>query len=120
LLNKQEKEIKTEISALIATDLDIKKIVILLCTIPGIAELTAAIILAETNGFELIRSRRQITSYAGLDVREKQSGTSIRGKAKISKKGNKHLRKALHLPALAAIRWDDRFKALFNRLVSKH
>lgn len=120
LLNKQEKEIKTEISALIAADHDTKKTVDLLCTIPGIAALTAAIILGETNGFDLIRSRRQITSYAGLDVREKQSGTSIKGKAKISKKGNKHLRKALHLPALAAIRWDDRFKAVFTRLVSKH
>ncbi len=120
LLNKQEKEIKTEISALIAADLDIKRIVLLLCTIPGIAELTASIILAETNGFELIRSRRQLTSYAGLDVREKQSGTSIKGKAKISKKGNKHLRKAMHLPALSAIRWDGRFKAVFTRLVSKH
>ncbi|WP_332914699.1 transposase [Algoriphagus boritolerans] len=49
-------------------------------------ELTAVIVLAETNGFELVRNKRQLTSYAGFDVREKQSGTSVKGKPKISKK----------------------------------
>ena len=68
----------------------------------------------------LIRNKRQLTSYAGLDVKEKQSGTSVKGKPRISKKGNKYLRRAMHLPALAAIRHDDRFKAVFVRLVSKH
>jgi transposase len=76
--------------------------------------------LAETNGFELIRNKRQLTSYAGFDVKEKQSGTSVRGKARISKRGNRYLRKAMHLPALTAIKHSDRFKAIFLRLVSKH
>ena len=89
-------------------------------TLPGVGLLTAAIVLAETNGFELIRNKKQLTSYAGLDVREKQSGTSVKGKPRISKKGNKHLRKAMHLPALAAIRCDERYKTIFTRLVSKH
>ena len=53
-------------------------------------------------------------------MREKQSGTSVKGKPKISKKGNRYLRKAMHLPALAAIRHDERFKAIFVRLVGKH
>jgi len=61
-----------------------------------------------------------LASYAGLDVKEKQSGTSVKGKPRISKKGNKHLRKTMHLPALTAIRCDERFKAIFARLVSKH
>ena len=38
----------------------------------------------------------------------------------MSKRGNRHLRKAMHMPALAAIRHDERFKAIFVRLVSKH
>jgi transposase len=53
-------------------------------------------------------------------VKEKQSGTSVKGKPKISKRGNRHLRKAMHMPALTAIRHDERFKAIFVRLVSKH
>ena len=119
-LNKQEKSIKEEIAALVAEDEEVKEIIDRLCSLPGIGLLTAAIILAETNGFELIRNKRQLASYAGFDVKEKQSGTSVKGKPRISKKGNKHLRKALHLPALSAIRHDERFKAVFARLVSKH
>jgi transposase len=119
-LNKQELEIKAEIAALCAADQKIKDTIKLLSSIPGIGQLTAATVLAETNGFELIRNKRQLTSYAGLDVKEKQSGTSVKGKPKISKKGNKYLRKAMHMPALAAIRHDDRFKAIFARLVSRH
>ena len=86
----------------------------------GVAELTTAIVLSETNGFELIRNKRQLASYAGFDIREKQSGTSVKGKPRISKKGNKHLRKAMHLPALCAIRYDERFKAIYARLISRH
>jgi transposase len=120
LLDKQEKEIMAEMRGIIASDPEVQKIVMTLCSIPGIGMLTAATVLAETNGFELIRNKRQLTSYAGLDVREKQSGTSIKGKPRISKKGNKYLRKALYLPALSAIRHEETFKNTFARLVSRH
>ena len=120
MLNKQEKEIRGEVTALIAQDDEMKRIIVIICSLPGVGLLTAAIVLAETNGFDLIRNRRQLASYAGFDVKEKQSGTSIKGKPRISKRGNKYLRKAMHLPALAAIRHNERFKAIFVRLVSKH
>lgn len=120
LIVKQIKEIELELANLIATDEELKLIVCLICSIPGIGKLTAAIVLGETNGFELIRNKKQLSSYAGLDVKEKQSGSSIKGKPRISKKGNKHLRKCLHLPALCAIRNDERFKAVFARIVEKH
>jgi transposase len=119
-LNKQELEIKTEMIKLTKQDKSVQKSIELLTSLPGIGQLTAATILAETNGFELICNKRQLASYAGLDVKEKQSGTSIKGKPRISKKGNKYLRKAMHMPALTAIKHDERFKAIFARLVSKH
>lgn len=119
-LNKQVLEIVREITILIKKDEEVNKTVDLICSIPGVGRLTAATVLAETNGFDLIRSKKQLTSYAGLDVREKQSGTSVKGKPSISKRGNRHLRKAMHLPALTAIRHEKRFKAVFVRLVSKH
>lgn len=118
--NKQEQEIRAELEVLIKQDQQANDSVKLICSLSGIGRLTAATILAETNGFDLIRNKRQLSSYAGLDVREKQSGTSVKGKPRISKKGNKYLRKAIHLPALAAIRHDERFKGIFARLVSKH
>lgn len=120
LLDRQDVQIQAELKALIKEDKDMQLVVILLCSLPGVGLLTAAIVLAETNGFELIRNKRQLASYAGFDVKEKQSGTSVKGKPRISKRGNKYLRKAMHLPALAAIRHEERFKAIFARLVSRH
>jgi transposase len=120
LLNKQEKEIMAEITLSIGQDEKLNEDINLICSIPGVGTLTAATVLAETNGFELIRNKRQLTSYAGLDVKEKQSGTSVKGKPRISKRGNKYLRKAMYLPALATIRSDERYKGIFARLVSKH
>lgn len=119
LINKQEKLIKQEIKGIVEKDPEVKQLIELISTIPGIGHLTAAIILGETNGFELIRNKRQLASYAGFDVKEKESGTSIKKKPKISKKGNRHLRKAVHLPALVAIKHDQRFKAIFTRLVAR-
>lgn len=119
-LTGQEKEIKKEIGTWISKDANLKQEIENICTIPGIGQLTAVIILAETNGFELIRNKRQLTSYAGLDVKEKQSGTSIKGKPRISKSGNRHLRKAMHLPGLTAVRWDENFRNLYARIVSKN
>ena len=119
-LNKQEAEIKKELTSLINHDEETKKNVSIISSLTGVGVLTTAIVLGETNGFELVRNKRQLTSYAGFDIKEKLSGTSVKGKPRISKKGNKHLRKAMHLPALSAIRSDERFKDIFVRIVSKH
>ncbi len=118
-LNSQEKEIKIDIQNIINDEADLKNEIQNICTIPGVGELTAVIVLAETNGFELIRNKKQLTSYAGLDVKEKQSGTSIKGKPSISKKGNRNLRKAMHLPSLSAVKNNETYKELYVRLVAK-
>lgn len=120
LITTQEKEIMKEIKELLCKNQEARDHVDLLCTIPGVGLLTAAIVISETNGFELIRSKRQLASYAGLDVKEKQSGTSVKGKPRISKRGNRHLRKAMHLPSLAAIKCEEKYRTIFVRLVSKH
>jgi transposase len=119
-LNSQEKEIKEDINSLVNENPDLKQIINRVKTIPGVGELTAVIVLAETNGFELIRNKSQLSSYAGLDIKEKQSGTSVKGKPRISKKGNRNLRKSMHFPALTAVKWDDNFREIYARLISKH
>jgi transposase len=119
MLNKQEAEIKGEVAALIEAEEEVSASVELICSIPGIGLLTAAVLLAETNGYELIRNKRQLSSYAGLDVIEKESGTSVKAKPRISKRGNKQVRKAMHMAALSAIRHDQRYKAVFSRIVGK-
>lgn len=120
LLKTQEGEIMQEVRQLLKTKEQIRQLVVLLCSIPGVGLLTAVTVLGETGGFELIRNKRQLTSYGGLDVRDHQSGTSVRGKPRISKKGNRYLRKAMHFPALTAIKHDQNYKALYERLLSRH
>lgn len=120
MINDQIVEIKAEIAVIIKADQDLSRSVKLLTSIPGIGPLTAIVIIAETKGFELIRSKKQLTSYAGLDVKEKESGTSVKGKPRISKRGNRYLRKALYMPAMAAIRHSERYKAIFVRIVSRN
>jgi transposase len=119
LANSQLKEILTEITATIKNDPELNQDVTLITSIPGFGILSTAIVMAETNGFELIRSTAQLSSLAGFDVVEKESGTSVKGKARISKRGNRHLRKAMYMPALAAIRHSERYKAIYIRIVAK-
>lgn len=120
LLKQHEKEIKREIRDMIKENQLLKSTVERMLSVPGLGDMTAVTILAETNGFELIKNKKQLVSYAGLDIKEKLSGTSVKGKPKISKRGNRYLRKAMYFPALAAIRVDERYKNIFTRLVSKH
>ncbi len=119
-LNQQEKQIKKEINEILNENKQVKEKVELMSSIPGIGKLTAVIILSETNGFELIRNKKQLTSYAGLDVKEKISGTSVRGKSKISKKGNRHIRKSLFLPSFSAVKYNPVHKEVYARLVGYH
>ena len=90
----------------------------LLASIPGIGTATAAAILAELGDARQFASARQVAAFAGLDPRVRQSGTSVRGRACLSKAGSPRLRKALYFPALAALRFNPAVAALRARLVS--
>ena len=91
-----------------------------ICKIKGVGVLTVAVILAETNGFVLFENSRQLVSYAGYDVVENQSGNH-RGKTKISKKGNSHIRRAMHMPAFCVVSYEQHpFIDLFNRTLQRH
>ena len=120
ILDKQEAEIQEELLELVSSEPELKERVKRLCTLTGVGMLTAITVLGETRGFTWIRNKSQLTSYAGLDVKEKLSGTSVKGKPRISKKGNRHLRKAMYFPAISAVQHDERFKNLYERLHAKH
>ena len=84
----------------------------------SIRMVTATSIVAETNGFAAITSIKQLTSYAGLDVKISESG-NWKGKSKISKQGNSRIRKAVYMPALSKIRKDKQTKLFYERLKEK-
>lgn len=120
LIDSQIKEIETEIQLFIKSDPDLNKKIQFMVSIKGIGIITAAIVVGETNGFSTIKNKRQLVSYTGYDIVRKDSGTSVHSKPRISKKGNRHIRKAMHFPALSSIRNDEVRKNEFIRIVQKH
>jgi transposase len=116
LFQKQLQSIEQQIRSLVESDDDLNNRINNITRAKGIGFMTVVSTVAETNGFALITSTKQISSYAGLDVVIKQSGKR-QGKPAISKKGNKHLRCAVFMPALAACRCNPPLRAFYLRLV---
>ena len=120
LFNKQLKELDKLMRNLINSDEVIKQKVGYICKIKGLGLLTVATVIAETNGFELFKNYKQLVSYAGFDVVERESGTNT-GKTKISKKGNSHIRRALFMPGFVAVKYKEKPALdLYNRTIEKH
>ncbi len=119
LLNEQLKEVEKEIEQTVKADELLNAKVTNICKVKGLGIITVATVIAETNGFLLFTSRSQLTSYAGYDVVEKESGTSVKGKPRISKKGNTHIRRALYFPAITLVKYEPQFKQLFDRVVER-
>lgn len=117
--DKQLDETKKEIAKLIEKDANLKVKIAQLCQIKGLALLSVATIVAETNGFAGFENIRQLVSFAGYDVVENQSGQRA-GKTRISKKGNSRIRRILHLLAFNAVRFGEpACKALFERVFER-
>jgi transposase len=117
-LNVQIKEIEKEIAGIVKEDEKLNEKLIKIQSIPGVGLITAVTIVAETNGFVSINSQKQLTSYAGLDVRLVESGL-WKGKSRISKKGNSHIRKALYFPTFTKINYDKETQQKYERLKAK-
>lgn len=115
-IDRQIQRCKQQIEQLITSDQGLSERVDQLASIKGVGRLTVAVILAETRMFEGIENIRQLASYAGYDVVERQSGTSVKGKTRISKKGNRYIRNALYFPAMVACRFNPDLKAFYQRV----
>lgn len=111
--------IEQEIKRITLKDKDFYERVKNIETIKGLQLITIVTILAETNGFAQFNNIRQVVSYAGLDVAERQSGL-FKGKTRISKKGNSRIRQCLFMPALSATNHNDKIKALYQRIVERN
>jgi len=85
----------------------------------GMADKSAVAVLGELCVLPHSLSGRACTSHAGLDVRQHQSGTSVSKPGRISKHGNKYLRRALYMPALSAGVHDPHAAAFKQRLKAR-
>ena len=108
-----------EATHLLQSDSLLQKRFQLLLGIDGIRELSAVQLLGELVLIPGDCDARQWVAYAGLDPRQYKSGESVERKVRISKAGNRHLRRALFMPALVAVRHNPHFRAFYRQLLAK-
>lgn len=116
-LEKQLNTLELAIDQLCANDAELAQQIMILESIPGIARKSAVKILAHGQDWLTNRTAKALTAHAGLAPHHYQSGTSIRGKSRIDKRGNRNLRKALYMPALVGIVHNPVLKPFYNRLL---
>ena len=123
-LKRSLKQLEKEIEVLEKVLLDnVKKeyqeSLTLLKSIPGIGKKTALMLLVFTDGFQRFESAKELCSYAGLTPIIRQSGTSVKGRPRISKMGNPKLRNVLFMCSFNACKYNKACKALYDRIVAK-
>lgn len=118
--NKQIKQLEQEIKQLLKSNPDIYERALKVMSIKGVGLLTTAVVLAETNAFALIKSRGQLLKYCGYEIIQHDSGMTT-GKSHVSKAGNAHVRRILHMPALCVVRFGVvPFANLYARTFDRH
>jgi transposase len=98
----QIKNIEASIDNVIKNNVTLKQNYENLQTIPGISKTTAIAVLAETPDISEFANARQFAAYAGVTPKQRQSGSSVKGKSRLSKLGSSKLRKAIFFPAIVA------------------
>ncbi len=114
-IEQQIKQIEQELNKLVKADAYLNKKIDVLTSIPGIGFIAATTVISETQGFSNITSIKQLSSYSGYDVKLRESG-KYKGKTRISKQGNSHIRHILYMPALASISHAKGIRNFYDRV----
>lgn len=117
-LEKAIAEIEASIRHKIDDDPGLKDQRELLDSIPGLGDKTIPVLLSYYGGPPRFGRAKEAAAFAGLDPRQRESGSSVRGKTRLSKIGHGALRKALYMPAMVAITKTAWGRAFRDRLVA--
>lgn len=96
---------------------DLKEQSNLLKSIPGLGKITSALLLAEVP-FERHNCAKSTVAFAGLNPKPHESGSSVRGKGRISKTGSSRLRAGLYMPAIVALQHNPLIRNFYQRLLA--
>lgn len=123
-LNRTKKHLEKEIKWLENRVLELVKKehqhqITLLKSIPGLGIKTILFLIVITDGFTKFNNASQLCSYAGITPTERTSGSSVRGKSRISKVGNKRLRNLLFMCSFTACQHNKACKDQYDRIVNK-
>jgi transposase len=118
-IKKEVKELESRISTLIQEDEAVKKQHGYITSVPGVGDITALNLIIRTEGFTRIKEPKRFACYAGVAPFKHQSGSSIRGKTRVSKLANMTMKKLFHLAAMSAIQCSDEMRVFYQRKVSE-
>jgi transposase len=118
-IENQISQIEVQIEQIIQIDETLQQQASLITTIPGVGKILCWMVLAKTEGFTIIDDPRKMACYSGVVPFDFQSGTSIRGKQRVSVFPDKSLKCVLHLAAMSAIRFDNDLKHYYARKVGE-
>jgi transposase len=117
-LDEQLAQVEQAITDQVASDAQLQRQVELVDSIKGIGWTTATALLAEID-FGAYPSARQVAAQAGLTPRQRQSGTSVHGKPRLSKQGASQLRRILYFPAVSAMQHNPVVRDFAERLAER-
>lgn len=118
-LGRHIEKLEQQALDIITADAELTRCFKRLTSVRGIARVSALHLLGELGILAADMTARQWVAHAGLDPRAFDSGSSIHKPARISRRGNSHLRAALYMPALVAAQHEPHIKAFYEKLVAK-
>ena len=107
------KRIDQKIQLLLSENEDLKEKDRLIQSIPGVGPQTSIYLLLVTRGFTCFENSRQLACYGGVAPFEYSSGSSVRGRTKVSHLADKKLKSLLNMCALNAIALDYEIKLYY-------
>ncbi|RSK39982.1 IS110 family RNA-guided transposase [Mangrovimonas spongiae] len=116
-LNKEVESLESRLLALVKQEQQSQ--LTLLKSIPGMGVKTALFLIVVSDGFSKFETASQLCSYVGVTPTIRESGSSVRGRSRISKVGNKKLRNLLFLCAFSACKHNKACRELYERIVAK-
>ena len=119
LLNNQLSLIENSIEALINADEQMQRQAKLIRSVPGVGKVLCWMMLAKTEGFTTITEPRKMACYSGVVPFSHQSGTSIKGRERVSTYADKSLKTTLHMAAMSAIRLENDLRQYYRRKVEE-
>ena len=118
-LAKDIVRIEKAIAQLIRQDPHIEQQMQWATSVPGVGKITALNVIIATGEFERISEAKKFACYSGVAPFEHSSGSSIRGKTRVSKMANMTLKRLLHLAAMSAINCCEELKMFYQRKVAE-
>lgn len=117
---KKDLELVTaQIKEIINSDETLKELFKYVASVPNVGLITATAIIVSTNEFQKIDTARKFACHAGVAPFEYTSGSSIRGKTRISHLADKELKTVLHLATMSAISRPGELRDYFVRKVKE-